>query len=101
MYRVMSYPQLTLLRRMPLGGIIQLAICPAVVRVQTNRAIGFDAADPCPLSGVKQTLIGDAAMSAFDPKRTWAVSKLLPCNLTQNPIPSVTNPYCNCVNSKA
>jgi hypothetical protein len=34
------------------------------------------AADPsaatleCPLSGVKRTLIGHAAMSAFDPKRT-------------------------------
>jgi len=26
----------------------------------------------CPLSGVKRTLCGRAAMSAFDPKRTWA-----------------------------
>ena len=25
----------------------------------------------CPLSGVKRTLIGNAAMSAYDPKRTW------------------------------
>jgi hypothetical protein len=31
MYRVMSYPQLTLLRRMPLSGIIQPAICRAVI----------------------------------------------------------------------
>ena len=26
----------------------------------------------CPLSGVKQTLIGRALMSAYDPKQTWA-----------------------------
>jgi len=26
----------------------------------------------CPLLGVKRTLVGDAAMSAFDPKRTSA-----------------------------
>jgi hypothetical protein len=25
----------------------------------------------CPLLGVKRTLVGDAAMSAFDPKRTF------------------------------
>ena len=29
-----------------------------------------DRANPCPLSGVKQTLYKDAPMSAFDPKRT-------------------------------
>src|SRR5215467_12028839 len=29
-------------------------------------------ADPCPLLGVKRTLIGDDAMSAFDPKETSA-----------------------------
>jgi hypothetical protein len=27
-------------------------------------------ADPCPLLGVKRTLVGRGAMSAFDPKRT-------------------------------
>ena len=30
----------------------------------------FAAEFPCPLSGVKRTLVGGAAMSAFDPKRT-------------------------------
>src|SRR5215831_17152223 len=29
---------------------------------------------PCPLLGVKRTLVGDAAMSAFDPKRTSGAS---------------------------
>jgi hypothetical protein len=29
-------------------------------------------ADLCPLLGVKRTLTGRAAMSASDPKRTWA-----------------------------
>jgi hypothetical protein len=31
----------------------------------------FTAEFQCPLLGVKRTLVGDAAMSAFDPKRTW------------------------------
>src|SRR6516162_7632031 len=31
----------------------------------------------CPLLGVKRTLIGSAAMSAFDPKRTLASPKWL------------------------
>jgi hypothetical protein len=30
----------------------------------------FTAEFQCPLLGVKRTLVGDAAMSAFDPKRT-------------------------------
>jgi hypothetical protein len=29
----------------------------------------------CPLLGVKRTLVGDAAMSAFDPKRTWRAGR--------------------------
>ena len=29
-----------------------------------------DRAETCPLSGVKRTLIGHTAMSAYDPKRT-------------------------------
>ena len=34
----------------------------------------------CPLSGVKQTSLGHAAMSAFDPKRTWLVRPAtMPC----------------------
>jgi len=32
-------------------------------------------AERCPLLGVKQTLVGGAAMSAFDPKRTFAVQR--------------------------
>ena len=32
----------------------------------------FAAEFRCPLLGVKRTLVGDAAMSAFDPKRTSA-----------------------------
>src|SRR5262249_19316808 len=83
MYRVMGYPQLSLLRRTPLGGIIQSAICRAVVGVYTNtgckrlyvrfwpKADILTPLSQCPLSGVKQTLIGCAAMSAFDPKRTF------------------------------
>jgi hypothetical protein len=35
-----------------------------------------DALNQCPLSGVKQTLIEYAAMSAFDPKRTFAWKRL-------------------------
>jgi hypothetical protein len=34
-------------------------------------------ADKCPLSGVKRTLLGRAAMSAYDPKRTLAASGFL------------------------
>ena len=31
-----------------------------------------DCAEACPLLGVKRTLLGDASMSANDPKRTFA-----------------------------
>ena|SRR6516165_9828193 len=37
----------------------------------------------CPLLGVKRTLVGGAAMSAFYPKRTSA--GILPVNATQRP----------------
>jgi hypothetical protein len=35
-----------------------------------------DALNQCPLLGVKRTSVGDAAMSAFDPKRTLATRSL-------------------------
>src|SRR5215472_8304152 len=42
-----------------------------------------------PLLGVKRTLVGDAAMSAFDPRRTWTVQDCCIANWPLNPIPPV------------
>ena len=49
----------------------------------------------CPLLGVKQKLVGAAAMSAFDPKRTWTAQDCCRANLPLNPISPVANPCCN------
>src|SRR5262249_13311745 len=38
-----------------------------------------DRGDPCPLLGVKRTLVSHSAMSAFDPKRTLPPAGGYPC----------------------
>src|SRR5262249_52502134 len=48
--------------------------CMSLLLAQSGH---HDRADPCPLSGVKRTLVGGAAMSANDPKRTCAQRKSL------------------------
>src|SRR5262249_26406276 len=45
----------------------QLLQCMSPLLAQSGHR---DRANPCPLSGVKQTLRGRAPMSAFDPKRS-------------------------------
>src|SRR5215469_15048694 len=47
----------------------------------------------CPLLGVKRTLLGGAPMSAFDPKRTWAVQSLCSANRPLTPISPVAGAY--------
>src|SRR5215831_15210073 len=41
-----------------------------------------DRAEPCPLLGVKRTSSRRAAMSAYDPKRTWAAQDCCRATLT-------------------
>ena len=40
----------------------------------------FATESQCPLLGVKRTLVGDAAMSAYDPKRTLGAGRLCVTN---------------------
>src|SRR6516225_8811150 len=49
----------------------------------------LNALSQCPLLGIKRTLVGDAAMSAFDPKRTFdhCVCRYLTLRLVADSLP--------------
>jgi hypothetical protein len=52
-----------------LGEAVQFSLqreCPLLAQSGHSSEL-----NQCPLLGVKQTLVGGAAMSAFDPKRTF------------------------------
>ena len=53
--------------RRPFISFMLHCICPLLA--QSGHP---DPLNQCPLLGVKRTLVGGAAMSAFDPKRTFA-----------------------------
>src|SRR6516165_10417501 len=57
-------------------------ICPLLTHSGHSNAL-----NRCLLLGVKRTLIGDAAMSANDPKRTSADSSLTTSGLPVDPLP--------------